>query len=550
MFFRDIAKVLGAYLLFFSLILLAPMSMAIYDEFILQPQFHPQPFATVPFAITIMITVILGTCLYVYGRGGAGRLFRREALAAVVSIWLLTPFFGGLPFYLSDTLQNPVQAFFEAMSGFTTTGATVMEAKKYDLATGEEVPIESLYVGIEDVSYKYYGTIKPVRDPETGEVLYEGIEAVSHALLFWRSLMQWLGGGGIMVLFVAVLPALGVGGKMLVQSEVTGPIKDALTPRIKETAVQLWKIYFGLTLLEIFLLMITNHEMKMFDAVAVTLSTISTGGFSVHNFSIGSYSNVNTDWVVMCFMVLGSINFSLYFFCLKGKFFKLWDPELILFLFIIFGISAFAAWELIGLKQVFLNGAIGTDYTVSSAIRSGAFQLISAMTSTGFSIANYETWPYEIQVLMLIVMFLGGMSGSTAGGLKIIRHYMLFKISKNRVESVFRPEAVRSIKIGHKEIDTSVAINVLCYFFLAIVLSVLGTFLYALDGIDPETSIGLTACMMNNTGIAFRQAGATHSFAFLTNSSLLLSCFWMILGRLEFLAVLVLLIPAFWKEEI
>ncbi len=550
MHIRDISKVLGAYLFFFSLILCLPFGLSLYDQFYLDPIHHPQSYCSGSFLVTIMITLTAAIFLYSYGKGGHGRLFRREGILAVVLVWLLTPLFGGIPFYVSDTLQNPVFAYFEAMSGFTTTGATVMQAKKFDLSSGEETHHETSYTGIEEVSYSYKGTIEPIRDAHTGEILYEGIEAVSRALLFWRCMMQWLGGGGIMVLFVAVLPALGVGGKMLMQSEVTGPIKDALTPRIKETAIQLWKIYFSLTLLEIFLLYVTNPEMDLFNSVAVTFSTLSTGGFSVRNESIGGYGNSTTEWIVLAFMILGSVNFSLYFFCLRGKFFKLWDPELILFLTIALGISSFATWQILGTNQAFLSGAIGTDYTLGEAIRAGSFQLVSAMTSTGFSVANYEMWPYVVQVLMLIVMYIGGMSGSTAGGMKVIRHLMLFRISQNKVESLFRPEAVRSIKIGYKEIDTSVAINVLSFFFLVLALAVLGTFLYTLDGIDPETAIGLISCMINNTGIAFRQAGATNSFAFLSDSSALLSCFWMILGRLEVFAVLVLLVPTFWREEV
>ncbi|MDB2613838.1 TrkH family potassium uptake protein [Chlamydiales bacterium] len=547
--FREIAKVLGNYLLFFCLVLIVPTLLALYHQFIQNPELHPKPYSTGSFFLTILITLALAMILKLFGKKGSGRLFRREAIAAVVIVWFLSSILGALPFFLSGTLKNPCQAYFQGVSGFTTTGASVMEAKKYNLVTGEEIPIETLFVGLEDVSYKYYGTIEPVRDEGSGKILYEGIEAVSPALLFWSSLMQWLGGGGIMVLFVAILPALGVGGKVLLQSEVTGPIKDSLTPRIKETAIQLWKIYLSLSIIEVILLMVTNRAMNLFDAICITFSTISTGGFVTTPGNIGYWQNSNTEWIIILFMICGSINFSLYFFCIKGKFYKLYDIEFILLILISTGISLFAAYQLIGQPQVLLDGAIAPNYTFTEALRTGAFQLISAMTSTGFSTANYETWPYEIQTLMLIVMYVGGMSGSTAGGLKIIRHIVLFKVSQTKVEILFRPETVRHIKVSGKEIDTSMAINVLCYFFLAIAISVLGTFIYLLDGIDPETSIGLMSCMINNTGIAFRQAGAMHSFAFLSDTSCILSSFWMLLGRLEFFAILVLLIPAFWKEE-
>lgn len=546
---RDISKILGAFLIFFSFILLIPLAIAIYDQFVLGPALHPQPFSTESFIYTFLITCAFGLLLFFTGKKESGKLFLREGVAIVVIIWFLTPLFGALPFVLSGTLKNPFQAYFESVSGFTTTGATVVQAKRYDPATGQEIPIENLFVGVEDVTYRYYGTIEPVRNPKNGQVEYEGVEAISRALLFWRSFTQWLGGGGIVVLFVAILPALGVGGKVLIQSEVTGPIKDSLTPRIKETAINLWKIYLGLTLAQTSLLYFTNDKMPFFDALTISFSTLSTGGFSVKNNNIGAYQSGYTDWIVILFMIAGSINFSLYFFCLKGKFFRLWDPELFLFLCIGAAVSLFAAFKIYGTTQVLLSGAVGPEYNISEALRAGTFQLISALTSTGFETVNFEKWPYVVQALMLIVMFVGGMSGSTAGGIKVIRQLILFKTSKNKVESLFHPEAVRSIKIGNREISQSVMTNVLCYFFLLMALAVIATFLYTLDGVDPETSIGLVGSMFNNTGIAFRQAGPTNSCAFLSNWSLVLSSFWMIVGRLEVFAVLVLLIPAFWKQE-
>lgn len=549
MYFKEIAKVLGNYLFFFCVLLLVPLSLAGYDEWI-HPETHLQPFSTKAFIWTFLLTFFLALLLFLLGRRGSGRMYRREGILAVVLIWLLSPLLGAMPFYFSGTLDNPAQALFEGVSGFTTTGATVMEAKQFDPITKQEVPIETLYLGIEDVNYRYFGTISPVIDPATGHILYEGVEAVSRALLFWRSLMQWIGGGGIMILLVAILPALGVGGKVMMQSEVTGPMKDSLTPRIKETAVGLWKIYIFLTFLEIALLLFTNEKMTLFDAVTVSLSTLSTGGFTTHNNSIGYFASASTDWIVIAFMLFGSVNFSIYFFCFKGKFFKLNDKELILFISIVLAISLFSALQIWGEEWVSLDGRIESIMTWPEALRAGTFQLVSAMTSTGFSIVNYEVWPYVVQALMLIVMFLGGMSGSTAGGMKIIRHLLLFRVAQTKVESLFRPETVRSIKVGGREVDVQTMVNVLVYFFLVIALSVLGTFLFALDGIDLETSISLMSSLINNTGISFRQAGVMHSFAFLSDIACFLSCFWMLLGRLEFFAVLVLLIPAFWQEDI
>lgn len=547
MLYREIARVLGAYFWIFALLLLPPLTLSFYDEFLAPSEHHLQPFSTLAFVETLLVTLALAAVFYRLGRKGKGKLFRREGLAAVVLIWLISPLLGALPFSFSGTLTSPFQAYFEAMSGFSTTGATVFEAKRFN-QEGKEIPIERVFEGIERVNYVYYGTIEPVRD-KAGKIVHEGIEAVSRGILFWRSFTQWIGGGGIMILFVAVLPALGIGGKFLFQSEVTGPMKESFTPRIKETASRLWKIYLGLSILEVFALFLAKPDLPLFDAITLSFSTISTGGFSIKNGNIEAYHSHSMEWVLILFMFFGSVNFTLYHFLLKGRFSKLKDPEFILYLVILAAIIVFAAFKLTGNLSESLLGGDGELLSFSDAFRKGAFMMVSAITSTGFAVANYDIWPYEIQVLMLIVTFIGGMSGSTAGGMKVARQLLLFKVSYNKIESMFRPEAIRSLQIGDKEVDAGTANNVLCFFFLFIALSVVAVFLYAIDGIDPESSIGLIACNINNMGLAFREAGPTSSCAFLSDWSLLLSSFWMVLGRLELFVILVVFIPAFWREE-
>jgi len=526
-----------------------PLLLACYYQFIAIPETHPQPHSTLAFFLSISSCVGLGGLLYLFGRKSRAHLFRREALATVVTIWFLTPAVAALPFVYSGTLTNPFQAYFEAASGFSTTGATVMYPKQYDPVTGEEVPIERVFGGVHKIHYIFNGTIDPVVNPATGEVEQVGIEAVSKALLFWRSFTQWFGGMGIIVLFVAILPALGVGGRVLFQAEVPGPVKDALTPRIKETALQLWKIYAVLTLLEIFFLHITDKEMTWLEKVTVTFSTLSTGGFTIRNASIGFFQNPYTEAVVIVFMILGSINFALYFYSLRGKFYRVYEPEFILYLIVLTLSCGFASWMIVGTPKELSTGVTGGVFSVGEAIRYGVFQMVSAQTSTGFVTANYDVWPYAVQSLMLIVMYLGGMSGSTAGGMKMVRHYMLFRISQYKVESIFRPETVRKFRVSGREVDTGASIMVLCYFLIVAVTAVFGTFFFIVDGIDPETALGLTTCMVNNIGIGFRMDGPTESCAFLSNFSLVLSSFLMLLGRLEFFAVLAVLVPAFWKRN-
>lgn len=549
MLYRDIARILGIFFLGFSLTFLVPLILAAYYEFVGDPGMHPQPHSTMAFIGSILITVAVATIFLIASRNHTGQLYRREGLTIVVFLWILTPVFAALPFVLSETLKNPIQAYFESVSGLTTTGSTVMQAKKFDPKTGVEIPIETPSPYAHQPPYSFYGTINPVRHPQTNEITHEGLEAVSKAILFWRSFTNWIGGGGIVVLFIAVLPALGAGGKILFQAEVPGPNKDTLTPRLKETALHLWKIYIGLSIIQVAILMVTNPKMEWFDAITITFATISTGGFSIRNESIGYYQNSATEWVVILFMILGSINFSLFYYAIKGKFYRFNDSELRLHLCLLFAASAIVTWKIWGSTEEFLTTSTATSaYSFSDAIRESTFQVVSAQTTTGFASINYDIWPSLALVIMLIVMYFGGMAGSTSGGIKTVRLAMLYRILQNKVESLFRPESVRQIIVNNKVVDTQAGSMVLCFFLLIVTISVLGTTIYVADNIDMETSIGLTACMINGTGLSFRMAGPLNSCALLPDISLINSSMLMIMGRLEFFAVLALLVPSFWKQ--
>ncbi len=549
MSYREILRIISSYLYLYAAILCLPLLLAIYYQFRIEAMTHPQPHATTAFVYTICICLGFGWLLGKRKGKTSAIIYRqRESLAAVVIIWFLTPAIGALPFLFSGTLERFDQAYFEAVSGFTTTGATVLESKKYDLQTGQEISIQHTYHNTQTFTYTFYGTVKPIKDPVTGEHL-KGLEAVSRAILFWRSLMQWIGGMGIIVLFVAFLPELGVQGKILFQTETPGPLKEGFKPRIKETALQLWLIYLVLTLAEIILLFIVNPLISLFDAITIAFSTVSTGGFSVHNENIGYYQHTSIEWVILTFMILGSLNFSLYYYLLKGKFYRLFEPELMSFFLTLAILGSFVVWQLGGIPQLSLTGKNLGDYTYAQALRIGLFQLVSAQTSTGFFVDPYDTWPYPIQVVLLVAMYLGGMSGSSAGGIKMIRLLILFQIAKIKIESIFSPRTVKITRIGNRDIDHSTALSVLCFFLIIITLSVISTFCYVLDKIDPETALGLTACMVNNTGIAFKAAGSANTMAFLSPFSTYLSSFLMILGRLEFYAILALLFPAFWEKR-
>lgn len=548
MLYAEIARILSRYLCFLACTLCVPLAVAVYFQFGVPASAHPQPHTTGAFLGSIATCLLLAGGFFLWGRKGKGVLYRRESLLLVVVIWFISAFVGALPFYYSQTLSHPLDAYFEAMSGLTTTGATVMQAKEYSPLTGEELPIERVISLFHETEYRYYGTLSPVRDPVTGEEWLRGVEGVSRALLFWRSFMQWLGGMGIVVLFVAVLPALGVGGKMLYQAEVPGPTKDAVTPRVKETASWLWRVYMGLTLLEVVLLKAAEIQLPWFDAICLTFSNLSTGGFSVRNEGIAAYHSGALEWVVILFMLVGSTNFSLYFHCLRGRFFRLFEVEFLLYYASVILGALLVTWYVVGETAFFLNGeerVLGWW----EGWRQGCFHLISAQTSTGFSTVNYDAWPFVVQVVLFIVMFVGSMSGSTGGGIKIIRHYMVFKIISHRIVRIFRPDTVRVFRVGQWEMDSNVAQTVLSFYLIVITLCVGGTLLLTMDGVDPETALGLNGCMVNNIGMAFRMAGPTESFAFLSPFGKVLSMIWMVLGRLEFFAVLVVLIPDFWKAR-
>lgn len=529
MHFKDISRFLGRYLFYLSLILLIPLGVAAYFQFCLSPLEHPQTHSTIAFLQTFFICLALALLFSTLGKKASGQLHRKESIFLVVIIWFVTAGIGSLPFTFTKTLEKPLDAYFEAMSGLSTTGATILFPKAYDAQTGEEVQID-----LPELPLKFYGTVAPVRDPISKEILFTGVEAVGKALLFWRSFLQWLGGMGIVVLFIAVFPALAIGGKFLFETEVAGPSKEAIVPRIKATASLLWKIYFGLTALQVLLLILTNPVISFFDALTLSFSTISTGGFSIHNAGISAYGSSATEWVVLLFMILGSINFTLYFHCMRGKIYKIYEPEFFAFLFTLI------------FSSLLLSLTLAHTYPLGESLRLGFFQAISSQTSTGFSMTNALSWPLASQFLMVLLFYIGGMSGSTTGGVKIARFLILFRSMAHKIESIFRPSSVRCLKIGKKEISDGTVQTVLIYFCIVIFSVMVGTFVLIVDGLDATSALSTISSLINNAGLEF---SPDQSCAFLPPLSKAVGIIWMALGRLEFFALLVFLVPAFWRSK-
>ncbi|MCB1213215.1 MAG: TrkH family potassium uptake protein, partial [Chlamydiia bacterium] len=354
MAFREVSHILGRYFFVIALILLIPLGVAAYFEFLVSPDLHPQIHSTVAFLETVGASLLLALGFSWLGRRSKGNVYWKEGLLVVVSIWFLTPLVGSFPFMFSGTLSNPLHGYFEMMSGFTTTGASILSSSSASELVVEETPLDGKDDALK-TRYVYRATVAPIRDTE-GKVLYTGVEAVGKALLFWRSMTQWLGGIGVIVLFVAIFPALGMGGKMLLHAEVPGPIKDSLTPRIRETAWHLMLIYLSLTVAEVVALMATNWEIDLFEALVTTFSTISTGGYSIYNASIGAFNNPTTEWVVLIFMLAGVVHFTLYFYLRRAWIYKLYNSELLVFLITIFGASLFASLSIVGTLKSSLTG--------------------------------------------------------------------------------------------------------------------------------------------------------------------------------------------------
>lgn len=537
MLYLAICRVLGRCLLYLTAILFIPLGVSILYEIVWNETIFLQTTATTAFLMTILICGSVGLLMAYLGRRADESLHRKESILLVVVIWFLTAAVAGLPFYLTHAIDNPIDAYFEAMSGLTTTGSTIIHPKAYDPQSGKEVMISIANPLEPSTIYTFFGTVSPVKDEATGTILHQGLEALGKPLLFWRSFLEWIGGLGVVVLFIALLPTLGLGGKFLYESEVSGPTKERITPRIKETTGFLWKIYVGLTLLQIvLLLLVTNFELSFFDAVTLSFTTISTGGFTVHNAYLNEYLNVRALWIISIFMILGGLNFSLYFHPLKRKVYRLFQSELFFYLIIL----------AVGSVLVSLGLWLESNLSFWKAMLYGSFQAISAQTSTGFSIANFDLWPYSCQLMILLLMYIGGMSGSTAGGLKIIRFVIMWKAIAHQIESFFRPEVVRVLKVGNKEIPERTMMTVFTFFGIATSLVAIGTYLLVVDGNDILTSFSIISTTINNNGLNLGGIGGSASWGFLSNFSKIISIVWMVLGRLEFFSLLVLFVPAFW----
>lgn len=485
MHFKRISRLLG--------ILLLTLAACMATSLIWTLLYDPIS-STIAFAASSGITAAVGLGLWLFGRRAKGTIFRADAIFLVALSWLLLGIFGGLPYMFDGAFVNPADAYFETISGFTTTGSTVM-------------------VQIADHSY---------------------------GLHWWRTLTHWLGGMGIIVLFVAIFPHLGVGGKFLFKSEVPGPITEGLQPKIKQTAAALWWIYVGFTAIEAIVLWLLG--MTVHEAITHAFATMATGGFSTKNGSVGEFNSAAIDYVITLFMILAGINFGLYFEIFRGdakKFLK--DRELHVYLGVIAIITIIITWNITGIDA--------RHDSALDSFRYAIFQVVGVITTTGFGTDDFEAWPPLSKLLLVFLMFSGGMAGSTAGGMKIIRFMIMGKAIYAEIYKVFRPQSVMAIRIGRSVIPRDVISGIMAFFALGVFTFVLASLYMTFIGLDIVSAVTAVTSTLFNIGPGLNRVGPTQSFAFVPTSGKLVLSFCMILGRLEFMTIFVLLLPDFWRRR-
>jgi trk system potassium uptake protein TrkH len=478
-----VQKVLGLLLTLFSLSMLPPVLVSLwYDDG-----------AAIPFLIAFALILFTGLLVLAPVRGRREELRLRDGFLVVVLFWTVLGLGGSLPFVLAGEPHLPVtDAIFESMSGLTTTGATVI-------------------VGIDDLP---------------------------RSILYYRQQLQWLGGMGIIVLAVAVLPMLGVGGMQLYRAETPGPMKDSkLTPRITETAKALWYIYLGLTVACAAAYWFAG--MSLFDAVGHAFSTVAIGGFSTHDESIGHFDNPAIEMIAVVFMLLAGVNFALHYVAWNRRLPSIYlrDSELRFYLFLMGASTLVVTLALYYTK---------TETLWIDAFTQGLFQVVSIGTTTGFTTAEFYFWPPFLQILLLFASFVGGCAGSTGGGIKVIRFLLLIKQGLREIERLIHPSAQIPVRMGSTTVDHRVVDAVWGFFSLYVASFTLMYLALAATGIDLMTSFSAVAACINNLGPGLERVGA--SYAGLHDPAKWILCFAMLLGRLEIFTLLVLLSPAFWRR--
>lgn len=449
-----------------------------------------------PFITSCATILLVGFFLRIYTRENKNdEIKKREGFLIVAMGWLSMALFGCLPYIISGWIPNISNAFFETMSGFTTTGATILGG---------------------DSTHK--------------------ISSLPESLLFWRSMTQWIGGMGIIVLTIAILPMLGIGGMELFVAEAPGPTKDKIHPRIKETAKRLWVIYMGLTVLQTIILMICGLD--FYQAINHALTTNSTGGFSPQDTSIGAFNNPAVEYVIVVFMFLAGTNFTLLYFALKRKVFQIREnDEFKWYLMAVVGLTILLSF------LIYDQGD-----SIEATIRTSLFQVVSIITTTGYATADYMNWIPLVQMIFFVLLFSGASAGSTSGGIKIVRIVLLIKNGLVEFKRRLHPKAIIPVHLNKKPVSDQIIYNLLAFIFLYLFIFTIGAILITAMGVDFVEAISAVATSLGNVGPGLGQFGPAGSFSELPEAGKWILSLFMLMGRLELFTVVLVMTPYFWRR--
>ncbi len=457
-----------------------------------------------------LLSMAVGGLFQFATKGFKTQIKKREGYLVVTLGWIIMSLSGALPYIFTGAIPSFTNAFFETMSGYTTTGASILN----------------------------------------------DIESMPKSILFWRSTTHWIGGMGIIVLAIAILPLLGIGGMQLFSAEAPGPSADKLHPRITDTAKRLWLIYFSLTVAEAILLKVAG--MGVFDAVNHAMCTLSTGGFSTKNASVAYWNNQPViQYIIIIFMFLAGTNFVLSYYAFKGKFKKVfYDEELKIYFIIIVLLTTISAiliyyfagvsktpTEIQAIAHPMVNGL------AESSFRHALFQVIAVITTTGFVSADFSIWTPFLSVIFFFLMFIGASAGSTAGGVKIVRHIIMLKNGFLEFKRTLHPNAIIPVRYNGRAVTRGIVFNIMAFFILYLVVFAIGASVFALLGLDIITAAGASASSLGNVGPAFGDLSPVNNYDSLPSFGKWWSAFLMLLGRLELFTVLIVLTPYFWRNN-
>ena len=441
--------------------------------------------------VASLVNSVIGFIFYYNTKDNENKeLKRRDGYLIVILSWIAMSLFGMLPYIFTDQISNVPDAFFETVSGYTTTGASILN----------------------------------------------DIEILDHGILYWRSLTQWIGGMGIIVLAVAILPFLGIGGMQLFVAEAPGVSVDKLQPRIKETAMRLWQIYISFTVVLFFILW--AEGMNSFEAVNHAMTTFATGGFSTKNASIGYFESPLIQYTIILFMFISATNFTLTYFAIKLDFKKVFQNE---------EFRIYSSFIIFLTAIVFITLYLIDSSYAEETFRSALFSVVSIITTTGFTTVDFTGWTEFITILFFILMFFGASAGSTSGGIKIVRHVVLLKNSYIELKKQLHQQGVFILRFNNSKVPQSVVTNILAFMMLYVVIFSIGSVIMTLMGVDFITAIGSVAATLGNIGPGIGDVGPASNFSSIPDAGKYFLSLLMLIGRLELLTFLLILTPAFWK---